>query len=151
MEHEHGHTITRREDRNGKGEPYSYGVHFEDIMNAAEVCGNTSVLEKLFPWAFNTDIGKEILERKKAEEKKEPPKPEKTEEDEITLSLTKREARVLRFVTGNAHGDTSGPMGDNNNVYQKLCDLVPLTYSTLKENTAKLPNTWEEFDKNCRG
>lgn len=127
-------------------------IKFENILKAAEACGDTSVLEALFPGAFETEEGKALLEKKKAivKENTRVLTPEK--EEKITLILDKKKASLLRQLCLQVEGSTKKSKDSPDRFVQEIYDylnskgveLVP-EYFQIKGNRLVLPDTWEEF------
>ena len=106
-------------------EKVSFGVMFKDLLKALEVCGDTSVLEVLYPWLKDTKEGKKLLKKKKAVLTKKPPKKRaeketKPEEDEIILKMSRKTAEVLNTVVQHVGGPPTGPRGEIDKIYKNL-------------------------------
>lgn len=84
-------------------------ISYVNIMEAARVCGDTSVLEKLFPEVFATPLGKILIKKKKLVAKKDPKK--KADKMRVILDLDKVEAEVICTLLRHVSGDPRGPRG----------------------------------------
>lgn len=133
-----------------------FGVTKRQALRAAEVCGDTSVLEILFPLAFKTKEGEELLKKKKAALKKEaekekPPEksPQVTSEAEFVLKMDKRTLNAVASILGCFGGAPEGPRGAMQDVSNQLKKQgAENTYFRIGDNgkTKYLPDTWDLFE-----
>ncbi len=150
--------MSREHIPTGRSDTWAYGVCFDDVMEAAEVCPDTSVLEALFPWAFETAEGKELLERKRVTAEKREEK--KTEADHaevnevkksvtsvdkihnVTTTLTPNEVYLVNSLLNKCYGWGAGTtIGKTiNEVREKLSVLEH--YGWLDGAEIKLPDGW---------
>lgn len=136
----------------GVGENFSLGVAFKSLLKALEVCGDTSVLEALYPWLPETPEGKKILDKKKEAKCKKPaPKPKKKAEGEVILTMTMVEAEVLRCALGSLAGVGESEKGKNpkriaENIHFNLVNQkVGHVYKC--RSGGSIPRNWKDFYK----
>lgn len=123
-----------------------YSIRYGDVLNATEICVDTSVLEKLFPWVFETTEGKELLEKKKADTKDRKQELKKDKE-EFVLRMDRKTAEVLRCVVGLITGDKKGPRGAMDKIHADLCKQGLVHPCCNSKGTIDLPDTWKNFEK----
>ena len=126
-----------------------HGVCLEHVLNAAKECTDTSILERLFPWAFETSSGKKLLEKKKAEAEahKHGPK-KKVDGEQVTITLDLNTARLIRSIVGGIGTRSGGPRRATGNLYYELERLGIGAFDKISINDSlALPDTWEECGK----
>ena len=130
----------------GKDDSMAIGIEFKNILRALDICGDTSVLEALYPWLENTPEGKEILERKKAEAD-EQQEVVKTKE-EVVIKVDKRTARVIKSIMGHVSSiGRGGPREATYKVYMQLDNLGITSYNNIRHNDAvSFPDSWEKCE-----
>lgn len=119
-----------------------FGVTLNEVISAVKVCGDTSVLEALYPWAFKEAEMMAVMEKRAEPEERG----EEHKEEEFVIRMTRKEAEVLRCITGHVLGKDSGPHVVTHKMYTELLRQgVEKTYKNV--NIITLPDTWKEFYK----
>lgn len=108
----------------GPDDTSALGVMFGDLIVAFKACGDTSVLEVLYPWFKETPEGKKIFKEKATERGKETAKKiEKKvskKKGSFTFTLSNKEAQILHTILANIEGSLSGPRGVADKVVDEL-------------------------------
>lgn len=122
----------------------------ENILEAAKVCGDTSVLEKLYPQVFKSPAGKRVLITKKvvAENNAAIGRIKKIKKSkEITLTLDTKTAQVLDTVTRWIGGSPSGPRGAMDKIGGMLEAQGVKHYRKGISNAIHFGDAWESVGK----
>lgn len=136
---------------------WKYGVAFKNLLNALEACGDTSVLEALYPWLPKTTEGKAILEKKKATVEKEAPKDKSSkdkDQEKVILELTRREAEVICTLFQHISGSVSGARGVTEELIKRFYAQGIGYYANCFENSTheiKFVDNWSKMGKVTKG